>query len=321
MTRHPLVVIFGGGGFIGSHLVEELVRVGHPVRVFDKVHTDWSNLAAVAEKVELREGDFQNPVDVRQALEGAGAVVHLVSATLPSTSNDNPVYDIEANVVSTLRFLDEAREAKVGRVVFISSGGTIYGRAQAVPISEDHPTDPLCSYGIGKLAIEKFLALYHHMHGLQFHVLRLSNPYGERQNPAGVQGAIAVFLGRVLAGQPIEIWGTGEVTRDYVYIGDAVRAVRLVLEKNPSDRILNVGSGIGTSLNDLVRNIAQVTGERTEVLRKPSRAVDVPVNVLAIDRIRKAVGWTPETGLVPGLAKTWAWLRATGTSQGVPGGR
>jgi UDP-glucose 4-epimerase len=321
MTRHPLVVIFGGGGFIGSHLVEELIGGGHPVRVFDKVHTDWSNLAAVAGRVDLREGDFQNPVDVRAALEGAGAAVHLVSATLPSTSNDNPVYDIESNVVSTLRFLDEAREAGVGRIVFISSGGTIYGRARQVPISEDHPTDPLCSYGIGKLAIEKFLALYHHMHGLQYQVLRLSNPYGERQNPAGVQGAVAVFLGRVLAGQPIEIWGTGEVTRDYVYIRDAVKAVRVVLEKNPSERILNVGSGVGTTLNDLVQKIGEVTGERTEVLRKPGRAVDVPVNVLAIDRIRKAVGWAPETGLAEGLGKTWAWLRGTGTSQAVPGGR
>lgn len=302
------VVIFGGGGFIGSHLAEDLVHSGHQVRVFDKTNCNWRNLAAVQADVEIVEGDFQNVVDVREALRDRSAIIHLVSATLPHTSNENPTYDMESNVVSSLRLLDEARSLGIGRVLFISSGGTIYGRAMQLPIPEDHPTDPLCSYGIGKLAIEKYLALYRHLHGLDYHVLRLSNPYGERQNPAAAQGAVGVFLNRVFRGQPIEIWGTGEVVRDYVYIRDAVRAFRLVLEKNPAERVFNVGSGAGTSINALVDEIAATTGRKVEVIRKPGRPIDVPANVLDTGRIQKAVGWTCETTLRRGLESTWNWI-------------
>jgi UDP-glucose 4-epimerase len=304
------VVIFGGGGFIGSHLAEELVGAGHPVRVFDKSHCDWGNVAAIASRIEIREGDFQNRVDVKDALSGAQVAIHLVSATLPSTSNENPVYDVEANVVSTLRFLDEARAQGIRRILFISSGGTIYGRAATVPIPESHPTEPLCSYGVGKLAIEKFLGLYQHVHGLEYHVLRFANPYGERQNPASAQGAAAVFLGRALMGLPIEVWGTGEAVRDYIYIADAVRAFRLVLEKNPAERIFNVGTGVGTSINELVDAVRKVSGRNVQVVRKPGRALDVPVNVLDVSRLSQSVGWRPEMPLADGLQRTWDWMQA-----------
>lgn len=310
MSPDNRVVILGGGGFIGSHLAEELLAAGYPVRVFDKTNCYWGNIESIIDRVEILEGDFLNQMDVREALRGCRVVVHLVSTTLPSSSNDNPVYDLEANVVSTLRLLDEARAQKVERILFISSGGTVYGPAARLPIAEDHPTEPLCSYAIGKLTIEKYLALYRNLHGLDYHVLRCSNPYGERQNPAAAQGAVAVFLGRVLAGQPVDIWGTGEVVRDYLHVKDAARAFRLVIEKRPQERIFNVGSGQGVSINQLVNEMRAVTGRDIQVRRKPGRALDVPANVLDSGRIRKAVGWAPAISLADGLRRTWEWMQA-----------
>lgn len=310
MSERPRVVILGGGGFIGSHLAEDLVGAGYPVRVFDKSNAYWGNVAPLLERIELREGDFVNQVDLRDALDGCAVAIHLVSATLPATSNENPIYDVEANVVGTLRLLDEARRAGTQRLLFISSGGTVYGRPRRVPIPEDHPTEPLCSYGIGKLAIEKYLALYQHLHGLRSTVLRFANPFGERQNPGAHQGAVAVFLGRVLAGLPIEIWGDGEVMRDYIYIKDAVTAFRRVLETDPPGAVFNVGSGRGTTLNQLIERIERVTGRSVAVARRPGRALDVPVNVLDTTRLREATGWEPAWSMDEGLLRTWRWLVA-----------
>jgi UDP-glucose 4-epimerase len=308
VNAKPRVVVFGGAGFIGSHLVEDLLSHGWPVRAFDKSRGDWRNLAAVAGRVETVEGDFINRVDVRQALDGCGTAIHLVSATLPSSSNENPAYDIEANVIASLNFLEECRAAGVTRVLFISSGGTVYGPAHRLPIPEDHPTEPACSYGIGKLAIEKYLALYGRLHGLSSAVLRLSNPFGERQNPAAAQGAVAVFLGRVLRGEPIDLWGDGSAVRDYLYIADGVRAFRRVLETPEATGIFNVGSGVGTSLTELIDAIGRVTGRKVLVNRLPGRPLDVPANVLDCSRLTAATGWRPEVDLEAGLARTWAWM-------------
>ena len=243
-------------------------------------------------------------------------VVHLVSATLPASSNDNPVYDVEANVVASLRLLEAARAARVRRILFISSGGTVYGPARRLPIDEDHPTEPACSYGIAKLAIEKYLGLYARLHGLKSTVLRFSNPFGERQNPGSAQGAVAVFLGRILAGRPIEIWGDGSVVRDYLYIADGARAFRLVLEKEPDGPVYNVGRGVGTTLDDLVTVLKRVTGRPVEVVRRPGRPIDVPANVLDSRRLEAAVGWRPRVDLEEGLARTWEWLKRRETPPG-----
>ncbi len=303
------IVLFGGAGFIGSHMAEDLANAGYRVRVFGKPDGDWRNVRILETRVELFPGDFYNQVDVRAALQGCDAAVHLIASTIPATSNSNPAYDVESSLIPTLRFLDEARARGLARIFFVSSGGTIYGRARQIPIPEEHPTEPLCSYAVVKLAIEKYLGLHAHLHGGAATVLRFSNPYGERQNPAGAQGAIAVFLGRVFDGRAIEIWGTGEVVRDYIDIKDAVRAFRLLLEQPPASAVYNVGSGQGVSLNALVDEIRAVTGRDVAVTRKPGRAVDVPVNVLDTARLRDAVGWRPEIPLREGIARTWDWIR------------
>jgi len=311
LSARERVVIFGGAGFIGSHLTEELLGHGWPVRVFDKSHGDWRNLAAVQGQVERVEGDFVNRMDIRKALDGCRTVIHLVSATLPSSSNENPAYDVEANVIATLNLLEEARKGGVTRILFISSGGTVYGPAERLPIDEDHPTEPACSYGIAKLAIEKYLALYRRLHGLDSAVLRFSNPYGERQNPAAAQGAVAVFLGRVQRGEAIDLWGDGSAVRDYLYIRDGVRAFRQVLENPQASGVFNVGCGRGTSLLELIEAIRRVTGEAVRVNRLPGRPLDVPANVLDSTRLNHLTGWQAETDLEDGLARTWAWMTGT----------
>jgi UDP-glucose 4-epimerase len=304
-----LALVLGGAGFLGSHLAEALLARGRRVRVFDRENVDLKNLDGMAGDWEFMGGDFTSASDQDRALQGVSAVFHLISTTIPATSNQDPVFDVETNMVATVRLLDRACRERVARVVFVSSGGTVYGRPRRLPITEDHPTEPLVSYGVIKLAVEKYLALYRHLHGLSYRVTRLSNPYGPRQNPTGAQGAASVFLGRVHAGLPIEIWGDGSVVRDYLYVTDAVEGI-LAAETHTDDEpaVFNIGSGEGTSLNDLVAAIGEVTGREIPVHRLLPRPFDVPANVLDITRARTELGWSPRTSLREGLARTWAWL-------------
>ncbi len=308
MSRDELSVVLGGAGFLGSHLTEALVARGERVRVFDLQNADLVNLDEVPGDWEFLGGDFINTDDIREAVEGATTVYHLVSTTIPATSSRNPVYDVETNLVPTLHLLEAARAAGVRRIVFFSSGGTVYGRPQRLPIAEDHPTEPQVSYGVIKLAIEKYLEIYRRRHGLSYRVLRLANPYGPRQDPDGAQGAAAVFLGRAHAGEPIEIWGDGSVVRDYLYVGDAVKGILAAVSDAADDGIYNLGSGRGVSLNDLVAMIREVAGREVPVDYRPGRSFDVQENVLDIGKARAALGWEPGTGLREGLDLTWRWL-------------
>ena len=311
MTDQGLSVVLGGAGFLGSHVTEALLARGRRVRVFDLQNADLSNLEEVEGDWEFTGGDFLNAEDVARALEGASRVFHFVSTTIPASSSRNPVYDVETNLVPTLALLDLAVRKGVERVTFLSSGGTVYGKPRALPIGEDHPTDPLVSYGVMKLAVEKYLAIYRRLHGLSYRILRLSNPYGPRQDP-GAQGAASVFLGRAHAGEPIEIWGDGSVVRDYVFIEDAVAGILAAEEAEGADGVYNIGSGRGASLNELVDLIREVSGRAVEVRYRPGRPFDVPENVLDISKARRELGWAPQVDLRDGLARTWRWLQREG---------
>lgn len=302
-------LVLGGGGFIGSNLCAGLVRAGHAVRVFEYPHVHSQCFPGLVSQVEWHEGDFINPADVEQAMAGCEVVFHLISTTLPKSSNDNPAYDIDSNLVSTVRMLQSALKHGVRRVIFLSSGGTVYGVPRETPIDEAHPTDPICSYGIVKLAIEKYLHLFHTLHGLDYRVVRLANPYGPGQRQVASQGAVAVFLYRALHDQLIEIWGNGSVTRDYVHIDDVVSALLNLMPYAGTERIFNVGSGVGLSLNDLVAEIGRVLGRDVRHAHLPSRQFDVPANVLAISRAQAHLDWQPRMSLSAGLVSTLAWLR------------
>jgi UDP-glucose 4-epimerase len=302
-------LILGGAGFIGSHLADALSARGHRVRVFDLPNISLRNLKGCIDRVAVVGGDFGNSLDLLPALEAMDVVVHLVGTTLPGPSNENPEYDVETNVVSTLRLLRMAVEAGVKKIVFASSGGTVYGIPRVIPIPESHPTNPICSYGITKLTIEKYLELYHRLHGLDYAVLRFGNPYGERQRIESVQGAIAVFLGKVGRDKEIAIWGDGSVARDYFYISDLVEAVVLVIESEIRSSVYNIGSGQAYSLNDLLAVIEGVTGKRPAVSYTQARTLDVPVNCLDITRARQELGWEPRVPLREGMARTWEWIQ------------
>ena len=303
-------LVLGGRGFIGSHLVEALLRRGYLVRCFGRPNTHpRANPHLDNERFELHEGDLVSEAEVASALEGCDACFHLVSSTLPKSSNADPVFDIESNVVSTVRLLARACQSGLKKIIFVSSGGTVYGVPEQVPILETHAANPVCSYGITKLSIEKYLHLFFVIHGLDYTVLRLANPFGEGQRLHASQGAVAVFLAKILRGEPVEIWGDGSVVRDYIYIRDVVDALLIALERKTVERVFNIGSGRGRSLNELIDSIESVTGCEADRRYLPGRQFDVPANVLSISRAKELLGWSPKISFESGLQYFADWVR------------
>lgn len=309
MSSRSRCVVLGANGFIGSHVVDALLAQGHDVRALVRQQSDMQNLAAAVGGVELQRGDFFNADDLGRALTGMDCVVHLVSTTIPASSNEDMANDVRTNVMGHIRMLDVARQVGVRKIIFASSGGTVYGLPQTVPIRETHPTSPICSHGIAKRAGEMYLHLYHHLYGLDYAVLRFANPYGPRQNPLSGQGAIATFLRCCLTGEPISIWGDGSVARDFVYIGDLVRAVVAAVEKETPAKIYNIGSGAARSLNQVLDIARSVSGRTPDVRYLPGRNFDVPVNFLDISRARRELAWQPQISIEDGLERTWEDLR------------
>jgi len=302
-------LVLGGGGFIGSAIVDRLLVAGHSVRVFERPRVAPYRVFAPSEQIEWTTGDLLSTSDVNEALADVDTVFHLVSTTLPKGSNDDPVYDVQSNLIGTLQILNLMVQRKTSRVVFISSGGTVYGAPTYLPIDEQHPTNPQVSYGITKLAIEKYILLFERLHGIKAVILRLSNPYGERQRIETAQGAVAVFLQRALRRQPLEIWGDGSVTRDYVYIGDVADAFLSAAEYQGSLSIFNIGSGQGTSLNELLAKLETVVGHNIERQYLLARPFDVKLNVLDTGLAQRELNWSPRIAMDEGLARTADWIR------------
>ncbi|RAO76977.1 NAD-dependent epimerase/dehydratase family protein [Dyella jiangningensis] len=301
-------VIFGGGGFIGSSIVDRLLADGHELRIFERPRVEPYRSFLPSEKVEWLTGDLLSQHEVAEAVDGMDAVVHLVSSTLPKSSNDDPIYDVQSNLVATLQMLNAMVQKDVRRIVFISSGGTVYGSPVYLPIDENHPTEPHVSYGITKLAIEKYLLMYQRMYGVKATILRVTNPFGERQRVETAQGAVGVFLHRALNNQPIEIWGDGSVTRDYIYVRDVAEAFARAIRYEGPHSVFNVSSGRGTDLNELISLIEQVIGHDVERRYLPSRPFDVPTSVLSPELALQELGWAPRTSLKEGLASTAQWI-------------
>ncbi len=302
-------LILGGGGFLGSHLSDKLLQLGYEVRVFERPNLKKYRNFDCSEKIEWFEGDFANSDDLERSVFGCNIIYHFVSTTLPKSSNDNPVYDVETNLVGTLNLLNHAHKEKIQKIIFLSSGGTVYGVPEILPLKEIHPSNPLCSYGITKLAIEKYFHLYHMLYGLDYCVLRLANPFGERQRVTGAQGAVAVFLDKALKGETIEIWGDGSVVRDYVYVHDVVDAMVKAIDYGGSVRLFNIGSGKGQSLNDILDEIESLLGRPVERKYTQARSLDVPSNVLDIDQADRFLKWQPSVTFRQGLERTLEWLQ------------
>ena len=304
------VTVLGGGGFIGSAIIDRLLGEGHSIRVFERPRIDPYRPFTDSEQVGWINGDLMSVHDIREAVRGVDAVMHLVSTTLPKSSNDDPIYDVQSNLIASLQLLQVMVEEQVRRVVFISSGGTVYGQPQYLPIDERHPTEPMVSYGITKLAIEKFMVMFQHLHGLKPVILRVTNPYGERQRVETAQGAVGVFLDRIIRGQPIEIWGDGSVSRDYIHVSDVAQAFARALTYEGSQVVFNVSTGKGTPLTELLQIIGEVTGLPVNAQFKPARPFDVPVSVLDNTLAQAQLGWKPVVSLSDGIARTAQWMRS-----------
>ena len=302
-------LVLGGGGFIGSAIVDRLLAEGYFVRIFERPRVAPYRHFAATETVEWVTGDLLSANDVSEALAGIDTVFHLVSTTLPKGSNDDPVYDVQSNLVGSIQILNLMAQKKVSRIVFISSRGTDYGPPVYLPIDQKHPTNPQVSYGITKLAIEKYLLLFERLHGIKATVLRLANPYGERQRIETAQGAVAVFLQRALQNQVIDIWGDGSVTRDYIYIGDVAEAFLRAANYNGPESIFNIGSGEGTSLNQLLVMIEHALGRSIERRYLAARPFDVQVNVLSTELAQRELMWAPTVPMSDGIIRTTEWIQ------------
>ncbi|ARP88273.1 NAD-dependent epimerase/dehydratase family protein [Bordetella genomosp. 9] len=298
-------LVLGGAGFLGMNLCRDLAGRVMYLRAFGRC----SRPDALPDCVDWIQGDFADPDAVARAVAGCDVVFHLVNATTPASANANMVADVQSNVLSTLALLQACCSAAVRRIVFVSSGGTIYGIPSVLPTPEDAPTSPITAYGISKLSIEKYLHLFEFTHGLSYRVLRVANPFGPYQTASKGQGVVAAFMQCTLLNRPIEIWGDGTIVRDYIYIDDVTRALVAAATHEGAERIFNIGSGKGKNLLEIVSAIEQALGRPIEVRFREGRKVDVPVSILEIQRAAVGLGWIPEAEFEAAIATTLAWYQ------------
>lgn len=302
-----LALVTGGNGFIGSGLVDRLRAAGHQVRVLDqsapRADVDWQG-------VDYVTGSLANVPLLPALLDGVDLVFHLASSTVPSTSNLDPAADVQSNLIGALNLCHSMINARKRRLVFFSSGGTVYGNPRQLPVPETHALHPISSYGVVKVAIENYLLMYEQLGSLEPLILRPSNPYGPRQSGAGVQGVIAAFLGKARAGEGVCIWGDGEIVRDYLHIDDLLDFA-VIAGTGRSTGVVNVGSGVGRTLNQIVEAVREATGARLPVEYAPARDYDVAEIVLDITRATTEFGWQPKADLAAGIRATWQAIRGS----------
>jgi len=308
-------VVTGGAGFIGSALVDRLVARGDDVLIIDDLSTgSTDNLAdaraAGSGTMELAVDDI-GEAGTAELVAGhrPDVVFHLAAQTDVRLSVDAPVSDARTNVIGMLRVLDGAHAGGARKVVFASSGGTIYGEADPalLPFDEDTPQRPLSPYGVAKLAGGLYLDVYRALHGLTGTTLALANVYGPRQDPQGEAGVVAIFAGRLLSGQPCTVFGTGEQTRDFVYVDDVTDALLTAAER-ADGQLLNIGTGVEISVNDLYRTMAGMVGGPNDPVRGSARPGELDRSALDPTRAASELGWRPVTGLDDGLRATLDWF-------------
>lgn len=300
-------LVLGGCGFIGSHIVDALTVAGHQVRVVDRAP---ERFRPPVEGVDYRLCDYSSVPDLKKALVGVDVVIHCVSTTVPATSNKNPQADVRENLIGTLGLLNAMLDCGVSKIVYLSSGGTVYGMPEKLPIPEGHALRPICSYGVVKVAVENYLGMYQHLYGLKPVVIRPSNPYGPRQSSNGMQGVIPAFARAMLLGKPISIWGDGSVARDYFHVRDLARLCVLAMESGQTE-IFNAGSGEGHDLLSVVQMLSNIIGVSPQIKYKEERAYDVPEVVLDISKAQRLLGWRPVISLEDGFTEYVSWLRVT----------
>ena len=301
------ILVTGGAGFIGSHIVDAYVRAGHEVVVVDDLST--GKREHLPPRVRFLQADIQDPA-VRQliAAEKIDIVSHHAAQMDVRRSVADPLYDARVNIIGILNVLEGAREAKVKKFIFASSGGAIYGEQETFPADEEHPTHPISPYGVSKRAGEHYLYFYRAEYGLPYIALRYANVYGPRQDPHGEAGVVAIFTQRLLAGEQPVINGDGEQTRDYVFVGDVAQANLAALQAEYTGP-LNIGTGSETTVNQLFTTLRNLTGSAAREVHGPAKPGEQRRSVLTWDHAAQVLHWRPTVGLEDGLRQTVTYFR------------
>ena len=306
-------LVTGGAGFIGSNLVDRLLAEGHTVDVVDDLSTgNLANLATARaesghklsfQRIDIRDSAVVDLIQRRQP----EVVFHLAAQADVRVSVERPGFDAEVNVLGSINVLEGARLGGTRKVVFASSGGTIYGEPEELPVRESHPQRPLSPYGAAKKGVADYLGVYRELHGLEFTALALANIYGPRQDPFGEAGVVAIFAAKLLAGEPCTIFGDGAQTRDFVYVDDVVDAFSRAATKG-SGLLMNIGTGVETSVNTLYATMAAAAGITTAPKRAPARTGELMRSALDPGRAAIHLGWKPWTALDDGTSAVLRWF-------------
>lgn len=298
--KDKVFLIFGGSGFIGLNLANQLVEAGARVISLSRSGSE----KPFDPRLQHVVADISDVESYRHLLAEADHIVYLISATTPGTSANDPMLDVRANLTPFIAFLEANATTRKLPVTFASSGGTVYGIPYELPIDEKHATDPICSYGIIKLTMEKYLAYYSRNYGFEYRILRLANPYGGRYHRRADQGVIDVFARRIGAGQPLTVWGEGEVVRDYIHVDDVCAAFIKAFDYGGPTRVFNIGSGKGHSVLEIIAALATHAGNPPEIDFQPARYYDIRENVLSIALAKKELDWTPQVRFEDGVLDT-----------------
>lgn len=298
--------VIGGNGFIGRVVVQKLVACGREVRVIGRRAQPPADLDV---RAAYMSGDYGDTMFLKTALSGMDEIIDLAYSTVPKSSFEDPIHDITTNLPQAVNLLKVLAEKKnICKLVVVSSGGTVYGPALQVPITEDHQTNPISPYGITKLAVEKYALMYHQLFNVPSVIVRPSNAYGEGQLPYRGQGFIATAIAAILKDEAVTVFGGDQIVRDYVHVTDVADGIIAALEWGRSGICYNVGSGTGLTTNEVLSFItvlAQQLGKVVVVEPRPLRAFDVPINVLDCSRIQAETGWRARIGFADGLERVW----------------
>lgn len=305
------ILLLGAAGFIGTNLTIELAKkTEDEITLVDRSKAFFKPIVSMDLKnVHILEADLTVDMDFDSILKDQEVVYHLVSTTVPTTSNQHISQELVSNVIFSANLFEACIRCGVKKVVFVSSGGTVCGKEVDCPLKEKTATNPISSYGVQKITIEKLLYLYRYMYGLDYRIIRLANPYGPYQRPNGVLGAVTTFTYKALKGDEITVYGDGSVVRDFIYIDDAIRAIMKIVNGENKHRTFNLGCGYGTSIKQVLETIEKALGIKLNVSYLEGRKVDVPVNYLDISRYEKYYGALNPISLEDGIRKTADFMK------------